>query len=96
LVGLKAVEFNRSVTAALRHKTKSQRHAIGLAIQKAQKHFGNPHAHSGSGIRKVTAKYYELRVGLDYRLIFTNEPEFLQFAAEGTHDQVKRFLKQQS
>jgi hypothetical protein len=80
LLGLKAVEFNRSVTAALRGKSKSERRAIGLAIQNAQKHFGNPHSHSG----------------LDYRLIFINEPDFLQFLAEGSHDQVKRFLKQQS
>jgi mRNA-degrading endonuclease RelE of RelBE toxin-antitoxin system len=94
LVGLKAVEFNSSVTAALRRKTKSERRAIGLAIRNAQSHFGNPHSHSGSGIRKVAADYYELRVGLDYRLIFTNEPDFLQFVAEGSHDQVARFLKQ--
>jgi len=93
---LKAVEFNRSVTAALRGKSKSERRAIGLAIQNAQKHFGNPHSHSGLGIRKMTETYYELRVGLDYRLIFINEPDFLQFVAEGSHDQVKRFLKQQS
>jgi mRNA-degrading endonuclease RelE of RelBE toxin-antitoxin system len=96
LAGLKAIEFNRSVTAALRQKTKSERRAIGLAIQNAQNHFGNPHLHRGLGLRKVTASYYELRVGLDYRLIFTNEPDFLQFVAEGSHDRVKRFLKQQS
>ncbi|MGA2542104.1 MAG: hypothetical protein ABSG78_11175 [Verrucomicrobiota bacterium] len=47
------------------------------------------------GIRKIAANYYELRVGLDYRLIFTNEPDFLQFVAEGSHDQIKQFLKKQ-
>ena len=91
---MKAVEFNRSVTAALRGKTKSERRTIGLAIQTAQLHFGNPHSHSGLGIRKMTKRYYELRVGLDYRLVFTNEPDFLQFVAEGDHDEIKRFLKQ--
>lgn len=92
---MKAVEFNRSVTPALRGKTKSQRRAIGLAIQNLQEHFGNPHSHRGLGIRKIAANYYELRVGLDYRLIFTNEPDFLQFVAEGSHDQIKQFLKKQ-
>jgi mRNA-degrading endonuclease RelE of RelBE toxin-antitoxin system len=89
------VEFNRSVTAALQAKTKSERRAIGLAIQNVQENFGNPHFHSGLGIRKITGRYYELRAGLNYRLIFTNEPGFLQFVAEGSHDQVNRFLKQQ-
>jgi hypothetical protein len=33
---LKAVEFNRSVTAAFRGKTKSQRREIGRAIRNLQ------------------------------------------------------------
>jgi len=93
---LKAVEFNRSVTAALRRKTKSEGRAIGLAIETAQRHLGNPHSHSGLGICKVSDDYYELRVGLDCRLIFINEPDCLMFVAEGNHDQVKRFLRKQS
>jgi mRNA-degrading endonuclease YafQ of YafQ-DinJ toxin-antitoxin module len=93
---LKAIEFNRSVTTALRGKTKSQRREIGRAIRNLQEHFGNPHSHRGLGIRKIAANFYELRVGLDYRLIFTNEPDFLQFVAEGSHNQVRRFLKQHS
>jgi mRNA-degrading endonuclease YafQ of YafQ-DinJ toxin-antitoxin module len=95
LVGLKAVEFNRAVTAALRQKTKSERRAIGFAIENAQRHFGDPHSHRGLGIRKVGDNYYELRVGLDYRLIFINEPDCLMFVAAGSHDQVKRFLRKQ-
>jgi mRNA-degrading endonuclease YafQ of YafQ-DinJ toxin-antitoxin module len=94
LVGLKPVDFNQSVTHALRGKTKSERRAIGLAIRNAQMHFGNPHSHRGTGIQKLTSRYYELRVGLHCRMIFTNESDCLQFVAEGSHDQVKQFLKQ--
>ena len=92
---MKAVKISQGVLAAIRGKPKEDRQAIGLAIRDLQQHFGNPHSHRGLGIRKISARYYELRVGLDYRLIFTNEPAFLRFVAEGSHDQVKRFVKQQ-
>jgi mRNA-degrading endonuclease YafQ of YafQ-DinJ toxin-antitoxin module len=93
---LKAARFSKKVLVAIRGKTKDDRQAVGAAIRDAQQHFGDPHSHRGSGIRKVTPIYYELRVGLDCRLLFTNEPAFLRFVAMGSHDQVKRFLKQQS
>jgi len=92
---LKAVKISKGVLASIRGKSKEDRLAIGLAIREVQERFGDTHSHHGTGIRKISARYYELRVGLDYRLIFTNEPAFLRFVAEGGHDQVKRYLKQQ-
>jgi len=92
---LKAAKISKNLLVAIRGKTKGDRRAIGLAIRDAQQHFGEPHSHHGSGIRKISARYYEIRVGLDCRLIFTNEPAFLRFVAVGNHDQVKRFLRQQ-
>lgn len=91
---MKAVKINKDLLLAIRGKPKGDRQAIGLAIRNAQQHFGDPHSHRGTGIRKLSAKYYELRVGLDCRLLFTDEPAFLRFVAEGSHNQVKRFLKQ--
>ena len=93
---MKAAKFSKKVLAAIRGKTKSERQSIGLAIRDAQEHFGDPHSHRGSGIRKISARYYELRIGLDYRILFIDEPAFLRFVAEGDHDQVKRFLKHQA
>jgi hypothetical protein len=93
---LKAAKINKKLLAAIRGKPKGERRAIGLAIRDAQLYFGDPHSHRGSGIRKISARYYELRVGLDCRLIFADEPAFLRFVAEGDHDQVKRFLKHQA
>jgi mRNA-degrading endonuclease YafQ of YafQ-DinJ toxin-antitoxin module len=90
---LKAARFNKPVLVTIRGKSKDDRQAIGLAIRAAQQHFGDPHSHRGSGLRKVSDIYYELRVGLDCRLIFTDEPAFLRFVAVGNHDQVRRFLK---
>jgi len=91
---LKAVKINRGLLLTIRGKSKGDRQAIGWAIRNAQLHFGDPHSHRGTGIRKLSAKYYELRVGLDYRLIFTDELTFLRFVEAGSHAQVKRFLKQ--
>ena len=91
---MKPVKISKGLLLAIRGKSKGDRRAIGLAIRNAQLYFGDPHSHRGTGIRKLSAKYYELRVGLDYRLIFTDELTFLRFVEEGRHDQVKRFLKQ--
>jgi hypothetical protein len=92
---LKAAKFNEPVLVAIRGKSKDERQAIGLAIRDVQQHFGEPHSHRGSGIRKLRAGYFELRVGLNCRLIFTDEPAFLRFVAVGNHDQVRRYLKKQ-
>jgi len=89
------VKISKGVLASIRAKPREERQAIGLAIREVQERFGDPHSHHGIGIRKISAKYYELRVGLEHRLIFANEPDFLRFVAEGGHDQVRRFLKQQ-
>jgi len=38
--------------------------------------------------------YFEMRVGLDLGLVFKVEPAAVSFAFAGTHDEVRRFLKQ--
>ncbi len=67
---------------------------VGEAIDRLQSSFGDPHHHAGLGIRKLVKNYFEIRVGLDLRLVFRVERNEIIFAFAGTHDQVRKFLKQ--
>lgn len=55
---------------------------------------GNPHAHTGLGLRKVHPRgIWEVRLGLGLRLLFTFNDQTATVDRVATHDEVKRFLK---
>ena len=55
--------------------------------------FGQPHVHSGLGIRRLKRDYFECRVGRDVRVVFRLQGSSLKMALIGDHDDVQRFLK---
>jgi hypothetical protein len=54
--------------------------------------FGNPHAHSGLSIRKLSANLYECRTDLAWRLVFEAKKGVLSFDFAGDHDEVRKCL----
>lgn len=77
----------------LREMTKDSRREIGRGISELEKSFGQPHRHSGLGIRPLRGDYLEIRIGLKQRLIFRNLPDGLLCEFIGDHDAVNRFLR---
>ncbi|MEI6083523.1 MAG: hypothetical protein WCS70_04405 [Verrucomicrobiota bacterium] len=77
----------------VRAYSKPARAEIGQAIDRLQTSLGQPHQHAGLGIRKLVKNYFEMRVGLDLRLVFKLDSDSITFAFAGTHDEVRRFLK---
>ena len=55
--------------------------------------WGNPHSHSGLGIRRLAPNLFESRVGLQERLIFQSLEGGLYFHFMGSHDKVQKFLR---
>jgi len=56
---------------------------------------GDPHAHAGLGLRKLHASgIWEVRVGLGLRLVFALETDRLTLVRVGTHDEIRRYLRQ--
>ena len=53
----------------------------------------SPAQHVVISVRKLVLNYFELRVGLELRLVFKLEKEAATFVFAGTHDEVKRFIK---
>jgi hypothetical protein len=77
----------------LRSLPKAQRQQIGRALTELENAFGQPHQHRGLGVRPLREDYYELRLGLNQHLVFSNSEAGLVCEALGNHDDVKRFLK---
>lgn len=87
------VELAPELKEALRRLPKSQRRQIGQVITAVRDGFGAPHLHSGLGIRRLRASVFECRVGLKLRLIFDAEAGVLSFTDLGTHDQVRKMMR---
>jgi mRNA-degrading endonuclease YafQ of YafQ-DinJ toxin-antitoxin module len=90
---LKPLELSESFRNNIRSYPKETRRKIGTALRNLERDFGHPHAHRGLGIRKLTGNFFEIRVGLDLRLIFQNRAESLLFLMAGSHEDVKKFLR---
>lgn len=55
---------------------------------------GDPHTHAGLGIRKLhRSGIWEARLGLGLRLVFGLETGLLTLVRVGSHDDVRRFLR---
>jgi hypothetical protein len=90
---MKATRIDKALLAEIRRRDPSARLEIGQAIASAQAFFGAPHVHGGAGVRKLNDQWYEVRSGLELRLIFRDCEECLSFEFMGSHDEVRRFLK---
>ena len=51
------------------------------------------HRHSGLLLRKLSPRLWELRLGISRRAVFALEKDEALFLFLGTHDEVRRFLR---
>ncbi len=87
------VELTPELKAAIRCLSKRQRQQIGDVITAVPDGFGTPRLHSGLGLRRLRGSLFECRVGLKLRLVFDAEPGVLSFSDLGTHDEIRKILK---
>jgi hypothetical protein len=71
-----------------------RRDEVFVAMRAAAAAYGQPHLHSGLGLRRIRP-FMECRCGLDLRLVFRREGRALVFHVCGTHDEIESFLKNQ-
>jgi plasmid maintenance system killer protein len=57
--------------------------------------FGDPHAHRGLGLRKLAGRSYEIRVYLQWRVVFIFDGELLIAYDIMNHDEVSLWLRGQ-
>jgi mRNA-degrading endonuclease YafQ of YafQ-DinJ toxin-antitoxin module len=72
-----------------------QRAAVFEAILALPRAVGEPHLHAGLGMRKLhRTGIWEVRVGLGLRLVFGLQPDLLTLARAGSHDDIRRYLRE--
>jgi mRNA-degrading endonuclease YafQ of YafQ-DinJ toxin-antitoxin module len=72
-----------------------RRAAVFEAILALPRALGEPHRHAGLGLRKLHASgVWEARVGLGLRLVFALEAGLLTLVRVGSHEDVRRYLRQ--
>lgn len=62
-------------------------------IAAVAKSFGQPHQHSGIGLRKLGRRSYEARLGLQWRIVFVRTGDSLTAYDIMDHAEVRRWLK---
>ena len=83
--------FQRDVRAL----PQERRAAVFESILELARVIGEPHLHTGLGVRKLHASgIWEARVGLGLRLVFAVETGLLSLARGGTHEEVRRYLRE--
>ena len=88
-----AIEFGSRFSIAARALPDDRRRDLEIALRKLAASFGQPHLHSGLGIRRLKRDYFECRVGRDVRVVFRMQGSLLKMALIGDHDDVQRFLR---
>ncbi len=87
------VELAPELKAAIRRLPKRQRQQVGEVITAVRDGFGTPHLHSGLRLRRLRGSLFECRVGLKLRLVFDAEPGVLSFSDLGSHNEIRKILK---
>ena len=68
--------------------------AVFEAILSLPRAVGDPQLHPGLGIRKLHhSGIWEARVGLGLRLVFAIREKLLTFVRAGTHEEIRRYLR---
>jgi mRNA-degrading endonuclease RelE of RelBE toxin-antitoxin system len=57
--------------------------------------FGDPHQHRGLGLRKLARRSYEIRVHLQWRVVFIHDGDDLIAYDVMSHDEVSLWLRGQ-
>jgi hypothetical protein len=63
------------------------------AISEVAAAFGDPHQHRGLGLRKLANRSYEIRVHLQWRVVFIHDGTFLIAYDIMNHDEVALWLR---
>lgn len=83
----------RSFDRSLKALSPGDKKRIKGAILRCVDAFESGQIPSGLGLKKLTSDVWELRAGLDLRVIFRRTGDLVQWLLAGRHDDVRRFLR---
>jgi hypothetical protein len=89
------VEVGASWKRWAKHRSDSELEEINTRLGQLAAFFGNPHVHSGLGLRHLRENAYEFRISKGIRVVFLfHKPNRLQLAMTGNHEEVRNWLKE--
>ena len=89
----KLLTIDPAVIRRLRELPKNEKVECLLALCDLVDGFGQPHVHSGVGIRKLGSKLFECRGNRDLRFLFQDRGADLYVSFLGNHDEIKTLLR---
>jgi len=87
--------YRPSFARAFKALTAHQQQDVRSAQAQLGEVFGRPHLHAGLGIRRV-GDYFEFRAGLKLRVLFVIESGDAVLVTLGNHDEVRRYVRDNS
>jgi hypothetical protein len=72
--------------------TDQQQEGVQAALSVLENALGNPHTHSGIGIRRF-GKFLEARAGLDLRILLVSREADIILVTVGSHDDLQAYIK---
>jgi len=84
---------HKSYLRALKKIPKADQAGLNATIARLAGIIGNPHQHSGAGVRRLHPGIFEIRVGLRLRVVFTVRADNVFLHTAGDHDHVRDWLR---
>jgi mRNA-degrading endonuclease RelE of RelBE toxin-antitoxin system len=76
-----------------RRLSRTDQQFCDAALEALSDAFGDPHRHTGLGIRALRRGVYECRASVAVRIGFTRHGETLLLQAVGNHDAIRAWLR---
>jgi len=89
----KLLAIDPAVLQRLRSLPKNERVECLLALCDLVESFGQPHVHSGLGIRKLGTKLFECRGNRSLRFVFQDRSADLYVSFLSDHEEIKALLR---
>lgn len=87
-------EFKPSFEDSIKNFNEEEKEEVKtVAIRAVEILAQNKHAHKGIGMKRLKGDCWEIRHGIKTRIIFRWSADLVEFILAGSHDEVKRYLK---
>lgn len=86
------VRFLRSFDESLDAFSPKDKRKAQACVDRLLDYFDGGPKPLGLGLRKLQGRYWEVRAGLDRRILFTLEGDLAVFVIAGDHDEIRRKL----
>lgn len=72
---------------------KTEQESILHTIEQIKDYIETNNAPFGLRIKRLSARIYEARINIHLRIVYFREKDIVKFFCLGSHDEIKRFLK---